>query len=54
MCDECGERKPLSHARPTLTGMACEACVAASAPPPEAKVASATAFTRFLGWLKGE
>lgn len=54
VCDECGERKSFSHARPTLNGVSCDSCVekAPAAPPEQAE--SVSAFGRFLGWLKGE
>lgn len=54
VCDECGERKPFSFARPTLTGMACASCVDTSKAPPPEEAKRVSGFGKFLGWLKGE
>lgn len=56
VCDDCGERKPFSHAQATLTGLECAECVERKKAPPaevvEAK--SPSVFGAFVGWLRGE
>ena len=56
VCDECGQRRPFSHAQPTLTGLACGDCIErhTTPPAPPARQEARSVFAGFLGWLRGE